>query len=209
MAAPSTSSGDRSRHLTTATEFGSLHWLRGYVRRRAGLMLTRLFHPRVRFGPLCDVRSGARFEVARGATVRFGSGCVLDVGFTLEDRGIIEVGDRTVFGHHCTIAADEHVSIGENCLLAEMVSIRDHDHAFESTDLSIIDQGRATAPVRIGDNVWIGAKATVTKGVSIGSNSVIGAHAVVTGDLPEDCIAVGIPAQVIRYRAPVADQTDL
>jgi acetyltransferase-like isoleucine patch superfamily enzyme len=171
-------------------------------------MLTKLLHPRVRFGPHCDVRSGARFEVARGASVRIGSGCILDVGFTLEDRGVIEVGDRTVFGHHCTIAADQRISIGENCLLAEMVSIRDHDHAFESTDVSIIDQGRATAPVRIGDNVWIGAKATVTKGVSIGSNSVIGAHAVVTSDLPEGCIAVGIPARVIRFRTPVADPAD-
>jgi acetyltransferase-like isoleucine patch superfamily enzyme len=48
--------------------------------------------------------------------------------------------------------------------------------------------------------VWVGAKATVTTGVSIGSNTVIGAHAVVTGDLPANCVAVGIPARVIRYR---------
>ncbi|MBF6555709.1 MAG: hypothetical protein IVW52_05960 [Acidimicrobiales bacterium] len=81
-----------------------------------------------------------------------------------------------------------------------MVSIRDHDHAFSSTDVSIVDQGRETAPIRIGDNVWIGGKATITKGVSIGSNSVIGAHAVVVRDLPADCVAVGIPARVIRHR---------
>jgi acetyltransferase-like isoleucine patch superfamily enzyme len=146
------------------------------------------------------VRQGAHILVAEGSSVRFDAGCVLEHGFVLENRGVIEVGERTVFGHHCTVAADERISIGRDCLIAEMVSIRDHDHAFSSTRVSIIDQGRDTAPVRIGDNVWIGAKATVTKGVSIGSNCVIGAHAVVTGDLPEGCVAVGVPARVIRFR---------
>lgn len=186
--------------MAVVTEFGTVHWARAYLRRRVGLALTRLVHPRVQFGSRCDVRSGARFEVARGATARFGHGCVLDHGFTLESRGRIDVGDRTVFGHHCTVAADESVEIGENCLIAEMVSIRDHNHDFSSEVVSIIDQGRSTAPIRIGDNVWVGAKATITKGVTIGANSVVGAHAVVTRDLPADCVAVGIPARVVRYR---------
>ncbi len=132
--------------------------------------------------------------------MRFGDGCVLDHGLVVESRGTLEVGDRTVFGHHCTIAADESVTIGRACLIAELVSIRDHDHAFASADVAIIDQGRDTAPVRIGDNVWIGGKVTVTKGVTIGSNVVVGAHAVVTTDLPDGCVAVGMPARVIRHR---------
>ncbi len=183
-------------------DFGMAHRARGFLRRRAGLVLTRLRHRRVRFGSRCDVGRGARFLVGRGVEVTFGRGCVLDQGLTVECRGRLEVGDRTVFGHRCTIASDESVSIGRDCLVAEMVSIRDHDHAFSSSEVSIIDQGRATAPVRIGDNVWIGSKATVTKGVTIGSNTVVGAHAVVTTDLPADCVAVGIPARVLRYRTP-------
>jgi acetyltransferase-like isoleucine patch superfamily enzyme len=200
--------GAERGRLAAATEFGTIHWVRSYLRRRVGLTLTRLLHPRIQFGPLCDVRSGARLQVAKGAGVHIGAGCVLDYGFTLESRGRLDVGDRTVFGHHCTVAADESVVIGEDCLIAELVSIRDHDHAFTSTDVSIIDQGRETAPVLIGDNVWVGAKATITKGVSIGSNSVIGAHAVVTSDLPADCVAVGIPARVIRYRSVGIDSAD-
>jgi acetyltransferase-like isoleucine patch superfamily enzyme len=196
----STTDDDDRRRLAVATEFGTVHWARGFLRRRLGLAVTRLVHRRVQFGSHCDVRRGARFEVARGAEVRFGDGCVLDHGFTLESRGRIDVGDRTVFGHHCTVAADEGVAIGNDCLIAEMVSIRDHDHAFSSTEVSIIDQGRTTAPVRIGDNVWVGAKATITKGVSIGANTVVGAHAVVTEDLPDGCVAVGIPARVVRRR---------
>lgn len=132
--------------------------------------------------------------------MRFGEGCVLDHGLVVESRGRLEVGDRTVFGHHCTIAADEGITIGRDCLIAELVSIRDHDHAFASTDVAIIDQGRSTTPIHIGDNVWIGGKVTITKGVTIGSNAVVGAHAVVTGDLPDGCVAVGIPARVVHQR---------
>jgi acetyltransferase-like isoleucine patch superfamily enzyme len=138
--------------------------------------------------------------VARGARVRFGEGCVVDRGFDLECRGVVDVGDRTVFGHHCTVAADQSIVIGRGCLLAEMVSVRDHDHAFADPHRAVLDQGRSTAPVRIGDNVWLGAKVTVTKGVTIGSNVVVGAHAVVTADLPDGCVAVGIPARVIGPR---------
>lgn len=173
---------------------------RGFLRRRLGLALTRMRHRRVAFGDRCDVRSGAHFLVSRNAEVRFGSGCVLDHGFTLESRGRLVVGDRTVFGHHCTVAAARDVQIGRDCLFGELVSVRDHDHAFAQSGTAIIDQGRVISPVRIGDNVWIGAKATVTRGVTIGANTVVGAHAVVTRDLPANCVAVGVPARVVRHR---------
>ena len=183
-------------------DFGTAHRVRAASRRRLGLALVRLRYPRIAFGPLCDVRSGAHFTVARGSHVRFGNGCVLDHGFTLEASGTVEVGDRTVFGHHCTLAADRSVVIGRGCLIGELVSIRDHDHAFDRDDVGILDQGRATAPVVIGEDVWVGAKATITRGVTIGSGTVVGAHAVVTHDLPAGCVAVGVPARVVRTRTP-------
>lgn len=188
------------RRLRAATEFGTISWARGYTRRRLGLLVRRLRHHRVKFGRLCDIRRPAQFRVARNARTHFGGGCIFDEGFTLENRGVIDVGGHTVFGHHCTIAADESIVIGRRCLIGELVSIRDHDHSFSSSTIPIIDQGRETSPIVIGDNVWIGAKATITTGVSIGSNTVIGAHAVVTGDVPANSVAVGIPARVIRDR---------
>ncbi len=203
------SAGARSGagRLGAATEFGTTRWLSGYLRRRLGLSLARLRFHRVEFGVRCDVRADARMLVARGATVRFGDGCVLDRGFDLECRGRITVGPGTIFGHHCTVAADERVEIGRDCLLAELVSIRDHDHAFGAMDASIVRQGRSVAPVRIGDNVWLGAKVTVVKGVSIGDNSVVGAHAVVTRDIPPNSIAVGVPARVVAHRSDPTGMT--
>jgi acetyltransferase-like isoleucine patch superfamily enzyme len=185
-------------------DFGAPHRLRGFVRRRLGLAVVRVRHPRITFGPRCDVRSGAHLTVARGATVVFGTGCSVDHGFTLEATGRVTVGDRTVFGHHCTVASDDAVTIGRDCLIGELVSIRDHDHAFDRTDVPILDQGRRSAPVVIGDDVWVGGKATITAGVTIGDGAVVGAHAVVTHDLPARSIAVGVPARVIGSRQPGA-----
>ncbi|WP_238596563.1 acyltransferase [Abditibacterium utsteinense] len=119
---------------------------------------------------------------------------------TIEVEGRLEVGERTIFGHHCTLAARDSIIIGADCLLAEMVSIRDHDHRFDNLEIPIREQGIVSAPVVIGKNVWLGAKVTVLKGVTIGDNAVVGANAVVTKNLPKNAIAVGIPAKVIRLR---------
>ena len=53
-------------------------------------------------------------------------------------------------------------------------------------------------PVIIEKNSFIGAGVVVLEGVHIGENTIIGANAVVTEDIPENCVAVGIPAKVIK-----------
>jgi acetyltransferase-like isoleucine patch superfamily enzyme len=110
------------------------------------------------------------------------------------------VGNNVIFGHHCTIGVRDLIQIGEDSLIAELVSIRDHDHRFDRLDIPVREQGTVSAPVKIGRNVWIGCKATVLKGVTIGDNAIIGANSVVTRDIPANAIAVGAPARVIRYR---------
>lgn len=169
--------------------------------RRARLAYLRLRHPRAAFGAGCDVRRGLHLLVGPGGRVEFGAACVLDHGATLECYGALTVGDRTIFGHHCTVGVRESVEIGDDCLIAELVSIRDHDHRFDRLDVPVREQGAACAPVRIGRNVWLGAKVTVLKGVRIGDNAVVGANAVVTKDVPANAVAVGIPARVVRMRA--------
>ena len=65
-------------------------------------------------------------------------------------------------------------------------------------------QPHTNAPIRISDDVWIGANATILKGVTIGTGAVVGAGAVVTRDVPDYAIVMGNPARVVKYR--VADE---
>ena len=55
-----------------------------------------------------------------------------------------------------------------------------------------------TAPVKIGDNVWIGMGAVILKGVTIGDNSVVAAGAIVTKSIPANTIVAGNPAEVVK-----------
>lgn len=170
------------------------------VMRRLRLCYARLRHPRISWGQGCDVHGGLWIRSGRDAVIEFGEKCVIDRFMTIECHGQLSVGARTILGHHCTIASHRSIRIGNDCLIAEMVSIRDHDHRFGRLDMPTREQGMTCAPVKIGNNVWLGAKVTVVKGVTIGDNVVVGANAVVTRDIPANAVAMGIPARVVRMR---------
>lgn len=60
------------------------------------------------------------------------------------------------------------------------------------------DGFKATKPVDIGRNVWIGNRATILKGVKVGNGAVVAAGAVVTHNVPDKCLVAGVPAHIIR-----------
>ncbi len=113
-------------------------------------------------------------------------------------RGVLEIGERTFVGEGSVIVAGQRIEIGKNCLIAEHVTLRDQDHGTSRSDTPMNDQDPVTAPVEVGDDVWIGAKTTVTKGVRIGSGAIIGANAVVTRDVEPRCVALGVPAKTLK-----------
>jgi acetyltransferase-like isoleucine patch superfamily enzyme len=170
------------------------------LRRSAMLMATRLGHPRAHFGRGCDIRRHFRLLSLGPASVHVGPEVVIDRDATLEIRGSLIVGARTVLGHHVTIGVREAVTIGSDCLIAEMVSIRDHDHGFVEFGVPMRSQATLTGPITIEDDVWIGSKATITRGVRIGTGAIVGANAVVTHDVPPGAIVGGVPARVIWNR---------
>ena len=141
---------------------------------------------------------GVRLRATDGARIRLRDHVAIDrFADVTAKHGRLDIGARSYIGQYSVICAREAVTIGADCLIAEHVTIRDQDHDF-GPGLITAQAGFTTSPVVIGNNVWIGAKVTVTKGVTIGDNAVIGANSVVTEDISANTVAVGAPARVIR-----------
>ena len=108
------------------------------------------------------------------------------------------VGLNVYIGCGVVITAHEEIKIGAGTLIAEYVTIRDQDHVFDDPGIPVEQQGRTSAPVSIGDNCWIGAKVTITRGVTVPDGSVIGANSVVTRSLHGGRVYAGAPAKMLR-----------
>ena len=120
----------------------------------------------------------------------------------LEARGkesSIELGKNTKINNgFVAIAEKSSIVIGENCLIGTRVEIYDSDfHALSARD-RINGKPHESKPVHIGNNVFIGSNVRILKGVKIGDGAVIGNSSLVTKDIPENCLASGVPAIVIR-----------
>jgi len=103
----------------------------------------------------------------------------------------------TYINRFTMIDASEQIEVGENCMIGPFCYITDHDHGHEK-GRPIGEQPLRSAPVRIGNNVWVGAGVIILKGVSIGDGAVIAAGAVVTKDVDVGMKVAGIPASELR-----------
>lgn len=88
------------------------------------------------------------------------------------------------------------IYIGDNVLLAPRVGIYTSNHANDPAERAA--GGCFAKPVRIGNDVWIGAGAHLNPGVTIGDDSIVGSGSVVTTDIPPRVIAAGVPCRVTR-----------
>lgn len=115
------------------------------------------------------------------------------------EGGRITIGNRVSATGHLHLAAHRLIEIGDDVMFASNVFIADAQHAYENANIPYKYQGMfKVAPVRIGDGCWIGQNAVIMPGVTVGKLSIVGANSVVTRDIPARCIAVGIPARVIK-----------
>ncbi len=107
----------------------------------------------------------------------------------------ISCGENVYFNVNCVVLDVMQVTLGNNVFCAPAVQIYTATHPLDA----VLRRSKENAkPVTIGDDCWIGGGAIICPGVAIGNRCVIGAGAVVTKDIPDDSLAVGNPAKVIR-----------
>ena len=157
-------------------------------------------------------------EVENRVYVKIGKESMLNAAITFEDKsGEVTIGDRCYFGSGGSIISRNKVVIGDDVTIAWNVTIYDHDsHSVnwknraavvrtfyekygKSDCFSAIDWvGVRSAPITIGNKVWIGFDGVVLKGVTIGEGAIIGAKSVVTKDVEPYTIVAGNPAKFIK-----------
>ncbi len=126
---------------------------------------------------------------------------LIDYGTYFRYPHKMRIGKQVSINRGCKFLASAHSSekydivIGDRCVFAPDVKLLSAGH-----DYQYIDLPDTAAVITIGDDVWIGAGATVLQGVTIGTGAVVGAGSVVTKDIPAWSVAVGNPAHVIKER---------
>jgi maltose O-acetyltransferase len=140
-------------------------------------------------------------RIILGDAVRLDGRSTISFSSCLRSDPELHVGNDTFIGDQCSFTVADSVHIGDHCLLAPGVAVRDHDgHPLDASCRRAKKPSptEGIKPVRIGDDVWIGTRATILKGVSIGDRAVVAAASVVTRDVPPDVVVAGNPAQIVK-----------
>lgn len=139
------------------------------------------------------VHTPKRIALQTGRHCRLGRDVFLDTN----EAGRITLGNHVRINQGCVLVSYAHIDIGDDCLIGEYVSIRDANHGTRLDSPRRL-QSHASAPIRIGRNVWVGRGAVILKGVTIGDGAVIGANSVVTRDVPAATLVAGAPAKWVK-----------
>ena len=153
----------------------------------------------------------AQRKILSGLLGRMGENVIFTPPFWCDYGYNISVGDFFYSNHNLIITDGAEVTFGNNVFIAPNCCFTTAEHAIDPQQRR--DGLEIAKPITVGNNVRIGAGATVLAGVTIGDNSVIGAGSVVTKSIPGGVVAVGVPCKVMRkiteedkHRYPVFGQ---
>lgn len=162
--------------------------------------IARAFH--WRYSPVLGDESrkwGRDYEITRVQALidslgAHGEDIVIRKGVQILAPEHVTLGHHVAIGYHSVLQGHGGITLGNFVLLG--------DHNILATSSHPVEQVRFhttwTKPIHIKENAWLGANVTVLPGITIGENAAIGAGSVVTEDIPDNTVAVGAPAKVIR-----------
>lgn len=164
----------RKIYLLTINKIPSKNSSKGIINRLRVVILKKLFG-----------RIGNNVNIMHD--IEFGSG------------NNIFIGDNSGIGARCQLNDGDNIKIGKNVLMGPEVVFYTTNHKTAKDEL-IIEQEFEFGEIKVGDDVWIGARVIILPGVTIGEGAVIGAGAVVTKDVEPYEIVGGVPAKKIGER---------
>lgn len=137
-----------------------------------------------------------RYEILKELLGSVHSDVIIESNFHCDNGKNIFIGKNFFGNFNLTILDVDKVTIGDNVLIATNVQLITVSHPLDVKERN--EWKLITAPIVIGNNVWLGAGVIVFPGVTIGDNSVIGAGSIVTKDIPANTLAFGSPCREIR-----------
>ncbi len=148
------------------------------------------------FNQLRPSDRAAQEPLLRAIFGKMGKNVVVNTPFWCDYGYQTTVGDYFFANRNCQIQDGGGVTFGDHVFIAPNCTFTTAEHAIDAAQRNA---GMEIAkPIRVGNNVWIGAGVTVLAGVTIGDNTIIGAGSVVKRDIPANVIAVGVPCRVLR-----------
>ncbi len=207
----------RSNHLFSIVNNRMIMLVRGFFKRGRFHKVGRYFFlgSRVKFkfakkivlgksvtiNDYCIVNALCKNGVIIGDNFNLGSYSIIDCAGVISNVGeSLRIGNNVGISPFFTIFVRGHVVIGNDVIIGPHVTIVSENHVFENCNVPVRLQGVSRKGVRIGNDCWIGAGATILDGVSIGNGSIIAAGAVVTNDVEPYVIVGGVPARIIGQR---------
>ncbi len=156
--------------------------------------------PSYRYQPLGRLAKTCRHMACKRLFRACGNDVNVEHGANFYTGWEIEIGDHSSLGIDCMVPYD--LKIGRDVMMGPGVIIVGENHRSDDCSTPMRLQGyRTYRPIRIDDDVWIGARAIILLGVTVGKGAIVGAGAVVTKDVPAYAVCAGNPGRVVRYRS--------
>lgn len=127
------------------------------------------------------------------------SGSHLRLSARVGSSSVIKVGSHVTMTSSCYMTVTEgcRIDVGDDCMIASGNELRAHD-GHPIFDVSTGARVNRSASIFVGDHVWLAKDAILLSGARVGEGTVIGLRSVVTGVIPNNVVAVGAPAKVVR-----------
>ncbi|HNP31932.1 MAG TPA: acyltransferase [Flavobacterium sp.] len=158
-----------------------------------------IFGKSVTIGRLCILDGFSSEKIVLGDCVKIGAFSVLTSTshFSKYGKGL-KMGNNSAIGDYTHFGAAGGIEIGDDVIMGSFISFHSENHNFSDKSKLIREQGVTSKGIKLGNNIWVGAKVTFLDGCIVGNNSVVAAGAVVNGIFPDNVVIGGVPAKILK-----------